>query len=322
VAVRVGLIGTKNGHAAIVAGYLNGWSESAPTPERAGGYLDPWYHFWRFQRTEEAMVSGSADLGGIARVTKIWSDDPARAAMIATACSIDDVCSSIEDACTDVDAVMVLSGDPDQHPVQAGPALERRLPTFIDKPLGADISKCRAMFAQAARSGAPLFSASALRWSTEMHLARDEFLTGYGEPIEGVYIKVPNVIEQYGIHAVEMANVLLGADVRTVKGASAGNRSTAILHYGSGQTAVIEALHAQVRPSYCVIVYGQRHTKMHHLYDTGLPFIGLLRAFVKMAEDGTVPVSEPEVLQMMAITFAAEEACKHSVGVELPPYPA
>jgi hypothetical protein len=95
-----------------------------------------------------------------------------------------------------------------------------------------------------------------------------------------------------------------------------------MLHYGSGQTAVIEAFHAQVRPSYCVIVYGQRHTKMYHLYDTGLPFIGLLRAFVKMAEDGMVPVSEAEVLQLMTITFAAEEACKQSSGVELPPYPA
>jgi predicted dehydrogenase len=319
--VRIGVIGTKNGHAAIIAGYLNGWSESAPTPVRAGGYLDPFYHFWQYQRPEETMESGSPDLGGHARVTKIWSPDSSAARAIAAACDIDEVSATIEDASTDVDAVMVLSGEPEEHPRQAGPALERGLPTFIDKPLGSDIHQCQEMYAQAARGGAPLFSGSGLRWSAELKVAKQEFVSGYGERIEGIYVKVPNRMDQYGIHAVEMANVVLGADVRCVKGFTAGNRATAVLEYGSGQTAVIETLYAQVRPSYCVVVYGQRHTKMYHLYDTSLPFIAMFQDFVKMATEGTVPVPEQEVLRMMTITFAAEQACSGGGDVQLPPYP-
>ena len=319
--VRVGVIGTKNGHAAIIAGYLNGWSESVPTPVRAGGYLDPFYHFWQYQRTEETMVSGSPNLGGHARVTKIWSPDLSAARQIAAACDIDEVSATIEEASTDVDAVMVLSGEPDEHPRQAGPALERGLPTFIDKPLGSDMDQCRAMYAQAARGGARLFSASGLRWSAEVKLAKQEFASGYAEPIEGIYVKVPNRMDQYGIHAVEMVNVVLGADVRSVQGVTAGHRATAVLEYGSGQTAIIETFYAQVRPSYCMVVYGQRHTKMYHLYDTSLPFIWMFDDFVKMVTDGTVPVPEEEVLRMMLITFAAERACAGGGEVQLPPYP-
>ena len=318
--VRIGIIGTANGHAAVVAGFLNGWSEEAPTPVRAGGYLDPYYHFWQYQRTEEAMATGSPRAAA-ARVTKIWGEDRDIAERIAFACQIPEVCPSVDDACLDVDAVMVLSGDPDQQPKQAAGALERGLPTFIDKPLASSVEACNAVFALARRTGAPVFSGSGLRWATELQNAKRDFTEGFLEPIEGIYVKVPNRVEQYGIHAVEMANIFLGADVRRVSAIQDHNRCAALLSYGTGQTALIEMLHAQVRPSYCVVLYGQRHTKMVHMYDTALGFIGLFDSFLSMVSTRVAPVDEKEVVRLMEIVFAVQDACALSKPVELAPFP-
>lgn len=318
--IRIGVVGTTNGHAAIVAGFLNGWSENAPTPVRAGGYLDPYYHFWQYQRTEQAMVTGTPHAAGSARVTKIWSAEQDVAEVIASACDISEICSSVADACVDVDAVMVLSGDPDQQPAQAAPALDRGLPTFIDKPLASDVESCRAVFTRARQGGAPLFSGSGLRWSIELQNAKREFTEGFAEPIEAIYVKVPNRVEQYGIHAVEVANIFLGADVRQVSAVHDATRTVALLTYASGQTAVIETLHAQVRPSYCVIIYGQRHTRTVHLYDTALGFLGMFDAFLSMISTGVPPVPETEVVRLMEIVFAVQEACAGApTAVQLAP---
>ena len=197
------------------------------------------------------------------------------------------------------------------------PALDRGLPTFIDKPLASDLESCRAVFARARQGGAPLFSGSGLRWSIELQNAKREFTEGFAEPIEAIYVKVPNRVEQYGIHAVEIANIFLGADVRQVSAVHNATRIVALLT-GSGQTAVIETLHAQVRPSYCVIIYGQRHTRTVHLYDTALRFLGMFDAFLSMVNTGVAPVPEAEVVRLMEIVFAVQEATAQTAVIELP----
>ena len=169
--VRIGIIGTANGHAAVVAGFLNGWSEEAPTIVRAGGYLDPYYHFWQYQRMEEVMATGSPTAAPTARVTKIRARTETSRRRIAFACDIPELRQSVDDACVDVDAVMVLSGDPEEQPWQAAGVLSG-LPTFIDKPLASNVEACRAVFAQARRTGAPVFSSSGLRWSSESRTLR------------------------------------------------------------------------------------------------------------------------------------------------------
>lgn len=318
--MRIAIVGTRNGHAAVFGGFINGWAPDAPTPERAGGYFDPYYHFYQYQRAEQVLLSGSpVALPGV-RVSKIWSPDMEAARLVARACLIEGVAPSLEEACAGVDAVLILDGDPVEHAHQAAVALGAGLPTFIDKPMGADLDACRALYARARDNGAPLFSSSGLRWSQELELARREFSDSFHESIEAIYVKVPNRPDQYAIHGVEMANVILGADVREVRGHEANGRAVALLTYGSGQSAIIETLHRQARPSYCVVCYGERHTRLHHMYDTALPALGLLRAFVEMVRTGTPPVAEDEVLRIMEINLALQHACASGMPVALAPY--
>ncbi|HUB69395.1 MAG TPA: Gfo/Idh/MocA family oxidoreductase [Acidimicrobiales bacterium] len=320
--VKVAIVGTRNGHAVVFGGFLNGWSPEAPTPEQAGGYFDPYYHFYQYQRAEQALASGSPVVAPGARVTKIWSPDEGAARMVARACKIDEVAGSLEAACSGVDAVLVLDGDPVEHERQAAAALDAGLPTFVDKPMATDVNSCLALYERARDSGAPLFSGSGLRWSKELLIARREFDEGFNEKVEAIYVKVPNRPDQYAIHAVEMCNVLLGADVRDVRGHDAGGRAVALLSYGSGQSAVLETLHRQARPSYCVVCYGQRHTRTYHLYDTALPALGLLQGFLDMVRTGTPPVPQQEVLRMMEVTLAVQQACASGGSVQLAPYEA
>ncbi len=308
--IRVGIIGTDNGHAAIFAGNFNGWSDDVPTPVRAGNYFDPFYHYWQYHRAELTLLSGQPGIVAGATVTRIWSNDPSAASTISTACSIPTVCSTPEQVCEDVDAVMVLSEDPASHPVYARLALERGLPTFVDKPIAPDVAGCEEIYELARRHGAKVFTSSALRWSPELVATRRAIDDVYRDALLSVYVKVPNRLALYGIHAVEMVNGLLGHDVVEVQGVQEGAHQIATLRFASGQIAIIDTFDAQARPSYCFVAYLQRHTLFVDLRELAMAFARLQQAFVDMAAGGDVPVMPEETMTLMRIVYAAQQACE------------
>src|SRR5437879_3573142 len=67
----------------------------------------------------------------------------------------------------EVDAAIVGDRDGGRHLRNALPFLEAGLPVFIDKPLACSLADSEAMLGAARRSGAPLASASALRWQPD-----------------------------------------------------------------------------------------------------------------------------------------------------------
>jgi predicted dehydrogenase len=110
--------------------------------------------------------------------------------------------------CDAVDAAMVLTANWDTHCSLAVPFLETGIPTLIDKPLSGRLTDVEAI-ADAA-NGTSLFGGSAVPFHpsiAELPVDRRErtlYCAGYNDPF------------YYGVHIVDAARLLAGADWRAV----------------------------------------------------------------------------------------------------------
>lgn len=306
--MRIGIVGTDNGHAHLYAALLNGWSSREPIPTNtADGQTHAYMHLWAAALRElEASPQALLPIRD-AQVTRIWGADSSDAGIIARACSIPYVCSQPCEACEEVDAVLVLSGDPATHLAYAMPALRRGLPTYIDKPLAPDMSAALEIFALADRHGARCFTGSALHFATEFEAARDTAPERIGT-LEAVYASSPYRFEYGSVHVIEMVNLILGYDVDSVRGIKGKNRETVYLEFTSGQTAIAETIHLLPSQSYEVVLYGYRGQAAIELRDFAGVFIRLLRAFVATVKGEPPPISATDSLRQMAVIFAAHQS--------------
>jgi len=304
VSARIGIIGTDNTHAYTYGAFINGWAEDEPIPVRttAGAPVPDMYLWATLLRRLEHDPAAEVPVPG-ARVTAIWSADRADAERIARACGIATVCDSPEQACEDVDAVMVLSERPETHLPYARRALERRLPTYVDKPLAETAEAGAEIFAVADCLGAPCYTGSGVRWSPELLAAREEVRGS-----RAVHVQCPLGLELYGIHAVEMVNLFLGHDVATVQAIGAADRQVVLLEYHDGASALFEHLNFVRWPTYAATLYGET---WHHrvAFDDPAPTaLAFVRAFVEFARGGPVPVPAEESLRLIELVAAAERA--------------
>lgn len=308
--VRVGVVGSDNTHAFPLCAFLNGWSEGVPVPVRLpDGRAVPNFSLWgSLLRRLEAGGSAGVPVGG-ARVSAVWSADRREAELLAGACGIDRVCESPEQACVDVDAVMVLSEDPGTHLGYARPALEQGLPTFIDKPLAESVGVGREICRLAERHGARWFTGSALRWSPELDTVRGE--VGRLGGVRAVHIQIPGEVELYGIHAVEVANLFLGCDVVSVRAMSGPGRQVVLLEYRDGRSAVFENLSFLRWPVYTVGLYGDTWHRGVEL-EPPSSLLALVQKFVDFARGAPTPVAPEESIRLLEIATTATQALKEN----------
>ena len=315
--LRVGIMGTDNTHAYPFTAFLNGWTADVPVPTRLpNGRPVPGFALWARLLRRLATGPGAQLPIANARVTSVWSDDPAEAALLARACDVERTCATPAEACEDVDAVLVLSEDPRQHLAQARHALEGGLPTFVDKPVAEDLATAAALFSLADRFGAPCFTASSLRWAPELLAVRDE-LAAASEHVLTVDVAIPGAIELYGIHGVEVINLFLGHDVATVSAADAGHRQVVILGFRDGRSGLLQQLGFLTQPIYATTLYGESWSRRICL-EPPLSHLGLVRHIVEFARTGRAPVGATESIRLLRLALAAREALETGTTITIP----
>lgn len=319
---RIGIIGTDNTHAYTYGAFINGWSEQEPIPARLrGGTPVPDMYLWAtLLRRLEHEPGAQVPVPG-ARVTALWSADPADAERVARACGIARVCDRPEQACEGVDAVMVLSERPETHLPYARCALERGLPTYVDKPLADTREAGAEIFALADRHGARCYTGSGIRWSPEFLAARDR-ARDMPSGIRAVHVQCPLELELYGIHAVEIVNLFLGHAVATVQAVAARDRQVVLLEYRNGASAVFENLNFVRWPTYSATLYGDTWHHRVAIDDPAPAALAFVRGFVEFARGGPAPVAAGESLRLIEIVAAGRRALSVGGRVELPDRPA
>lgn len=236
-----------------------------------------------------------------ARVTHVWTDDPADAPKVAAASRIGQVVARPEDVIGQVDAVVIATDDGNDHVRRARPFIEAGLPVFIDKPLATNLDDLR-QFVAWQRAGKVLLSTSGMRYAPEMRLdAEQQAQIGDLRWITSFTCKT---WERYGIHALEAVYPLLGPGFVSVQTQAQDGSDLVHLRHASGVQITLAAIHDAYGSFGAVHLYGTRGQLALRLTDTYHAFRGQLVAFVDLLRSGRPPFAFSQTVELMAILIA------------------
>jgi predicted dehydrogenase len=287
--IRLAMLGMieGNGHPYSWSGIINGYSpeEMARCPYAAiPAYMGR-------QPLDSVRIPG-------ARVTHIWTDDPADAPKVAAASLIDNVVTRPEDVIGQVDAVVIATDDGTDHVRRARPFVETGLPVFVDKPMAVNLDELR-QFVEWHRAGRILLSTSGMRYAPEM---RADF-SALGD-LRWITSFTCKTWERYGIHALEAVEPLTGPGFLTVTTQGGENGDIVQLTHRSGVRVTLGALHDAYGSFGAVHLYGTKGELALKLTDTYHAFRGQLVAWIDMLRTGRRPLPFEETVELMAVIIA------------------
>lgn len=283
-----------NGHpyswSAIVNGYDPAEMEKCPYPS-IPRYLGA-------QPLETVRIPG-------ARVTHVWTDNPAEAPLVARASLIEHVVAAPEDVIGHVDAVVISTDDGDDHVRRARPYVEAGLPVFVDKPLATNVDDLR-QFLRWHEAGRIILSTSGMRYAPEMRLTPEQH-AHLGE-LRWITSFTCKTWERYGIHALEAVEPLIGRGFLAVQACSDPGGDVMHITHSSGVRLTIGAIHDAYGSFGAVHLYGTKGQLALTLTDTYSAFRAQLVAFIDMLRTGTRPLPFGETAELMAVIIAGRRS--------------
>ena len=226
--------------------------------------------------------------------------------------------ATIEALVAGCDCVVVLSPDhPEKHEALAAVALASGKPVYIDKTFAPDKDAAIRMFERAKAFGTPMYSTSALRYAQEFRSVRE---AGLGpDEVSLVSTRGPGVIDNYGIHQVEMIQTLMGTGTRRVLMQGPAETPTFLFQKEGGRTAVVQHL---PWAGFSVLVHGQPGNAGGMSADAAKEPVGLAFDVVKdfwgpfadellrFFDTGVATVPEAETIEAVAMIEAGAKAAR------------
>jgi len=227
------------------------------------------------------------------------------------------IVGSIEELCSQVDAVMLNSIDGRVHLEQAKPIFAAHKPVFIDKPLASTLEDAREIARLAHDAGVPWFSSSSLRFGGVAAYRGNEYI--------GALTWGPGPLEEhhhldlawYAIHPIEMLYTLMGTGCRQVTRISTPDIDVIVGEWKGGRVGTVRAM----RPysDYGAVVYRRnpksQTSEIVAKADGG--YRPLVEKIVQFFQTGQPPVPNEETLEIFAFMDAAQRS-KEAGGKPMP----
>jgi hypothetical protein len=207
----------------------------------------------------------------------------------------------------DVDGILLLSldGRPHLKEVQAVAGLKK--PIFLDKPVAASLKDVVQIYAAAEKAGAPIFSASSVRWypGVTAVTAADAGATNgaisYGPAHQ---LQHHPDLFFYGIHPTEALFTVMGGGCEKVVFTASAKTSVATGTWADGRLGTLVAVHGGAQ-DYKVVRFGE--TKIVE-QTAGGDYTPMLREIVQFFRTGVAPVSAAQTIEIYAFMEAANES--------------
>ncbi len=288
--IRIAMLGMVdgNGHpyswSAIFNGYDKAEMEKCPFPV--------------IPRYLEKEPSESFGIEG-AKVTHIWTDDPADAEKVAKASLIDNIVEKPEDVIGKVDAVIIATDKGDEHIRRAKPFIDAGLPVFIDKPLADNTADLEA-FIDYKKNGAKIMSSSSLRYSKE--LIPYTLSTHELGKLRYINMTMNKSWERYGIHALEPVYAITGPGFVSVRNTGSDNNN--ILHLKHRDRIDINLAVIYDTAASPMKILGTHDSVTVTLKDSFFSFKKQLELFIEFVRTGREPFPFDETVELMKIIIA------------------
>jgi predicted dehydrogenase len=252
-------------------------------------------------------------------ITHYYAADPKATAMYCEAFPGVQPAKSPEELAASVDAVWLgdASGRGEDHLDLIGPALQRGLPCFCDKPIGGSVAGTRQILELARKHNAPLMSGSIFRfeWGTEHALRlRDSNEFGRLEYViasmAGGYTPEGWVV--YGQHPAWMVVTLLGAGVEAVSLYARENVAHGLVTYPDRMPGEIwygrpakGGFYNHTTADFVKKTYEWTPAiEGDFLFGHHYEMFRMAATFRQMCKDRKEPVPHPEILAVTAIVHA------------------
>jgi predicted dehydrogenase len=236
-----------------------------------------------------------------ARVTRVWTDDPADAPKIAAASRIEKVVARTEDVIGQVDAVIIGTDDGHEHVRRARPFIEAGLPMFVDKPLAINVPDLN-QFIRWHKEGKVFLSSSNMRYAPETkQILRQKAQLG---ELRWITTCTSKTWERYAIHALEAIWPVVGPGFLTVRAESRSGSDVAYITHRSGVQINLAAIYDAVGSYGALHVFGTKGNLAVSCWDTYTAFRNQLCAFVEMLRTGERPYPLAETIELMAVVIA------------------
>jgi len=236
-----------------------------------------------------------------ARVTHVWTDDPADAPKVAAASRIENVVARPEDVIGQVDAVILGTDDGHEHVRRARPFVEAGLPMFVDKPLAINVPDLN-QFIRWHQAGKVFLSSSNMRYAPEIkQVLRQKAQLG---ELRWITTCTSKTWERYAIHALEGIWPVLGPGFLGARTESRPGSDIAYLTHRSGVQVNLAVIYDALGSYGTLHVFGTKGNLAVSCWDTYTAFRNQLCAFVEMLRSGERPYPLSETIELMAVVIA------------------
>jgi len=279
---RIGIIGLDTGHSEMFARLIN-----------SGGAEMKGY------KVVAAYAKGSKDIESALNLSKEVIPKVKEMGIA--------IVDSIESLSAQVDFVLLESNDGRPHYEQLIPVLKAGKPVFVDKPVAADLSGAKAIFAASKEYSVPVFSSSALRFDVNVQ----KVVNGSIGAVTGADVYTPADMEPhhsdlawYAIHGVEMLFTVMGPGCRWV------TRT-----YKDGTDMVVGVWNDERIGTLRGIRKGASNIAGTAFGEKGIAALGpfssyepLVRQIIDFFDTGRPPVTAPETIEIFSFIQAADES--------------
>jgi predicted dehydrogenase len=228
------------------------------------------------------------------------------------------MCGTIEELCSNVDAVLLESVDGRPHLAQARLVIAARKPLFIDKPLAASLNDAIEIVRLARRANVPMFSSSSLRFAKDTQAVHNGSVgkVFYAETYSPCEVEKHHPeLFWYGIHGVESLFTVMGTGCESVRRGTWTNGMVEVRGtWSGGRTGIYREDKGKVyAQSYHGTAKGEKGEAKVGSFDGYAP---LAVEIMKFFQTGTAPVRAEETLEIIAFMDAGE-ASKQDNGARV-----
>jgi predicted dehydrogenase len=240
---------------------------------------------------------------------KVWDPQREWAERLADVCGVAEVTDSPEACTEDVDAVCIVDDGSGRQFEYAFAALEKGLPTFIDKPIAMTAKEAKQVIDFARKYDAPLMSASSLRYVPDVLNLAAQVKAGELGDIPMATTICGNELVYYGIHALETAYAVLGPGAVSCVNVGKPGRNMVRVRFENGRDLLLMSGESPyMRAGYQINLYGKSGWASVQPDLTDL-YIYLLEQFLLMVREGrreVVPLDE--IVEVIAVLEAGKRS--------------
>lgn len=278
---RVGIIGLDTSHSIAFTKLLNA---AEPSPKYKGYKIVAAYPYG----SRDIESSSSRIPGYIEEVKKLDVK----------------IADSIADLLKQVDVVLLETNDGRLHLEQVLPVLKAGKRVFIDKPIAASLHDVLAIFDASKKYKVPIFSASSLRYIKGLDGLDKAKVVGADAYSPASLEKTHPDLFWYGIHGVETLYTVMGTGCKELTRVHTEGTDIVVGIWQDGRVGTFRGTRTG-KHNYGGTVYttdGNRTLGPYGGYDP------LLEDIIQYFEDGTVPVTPEETIEIFTFMEAADES--------------